>query len=207
MRPRGLAVLLGAALLGAAPAAAHEDHGTRHGHAASAAETVVPAEQAPLPFRARFALTDHRGRPVTEATFRGRYLLVYFGYAACEGICPAALARLAAAVDLLGEAGGRVQPLLVTVDPERDTPRALAEKLPRIHPRLLGLTGDRQALAAARRSFGLRARKVAETPGGDAVYAHGSYLYLVGPGGSVLTLLPPVLDAERMAAIIRGYLS
>lgn len=193
-------------MLTAAAAAAHEDH--RHADAGQAAAAPLPETAgAPLPFEARFDLVDHRGRDVTARDFRGDYLLVFFGYANCEGICPVALPRMAAALDRLGPEAGRVQPLFVTVDPARDTPAALARKLPAIHPRLLGLTGTDRALTAARRAFGLRAEPVAEMPDGSPIYGHGSYIYLVGPAGGVLTLLPPVLDAERMAAIVRGYLT
>lgn len=200
MQP-GVGAALAAAVgfvLAAAAATAHEDH--RH-------EAAAPAATAPLPYEARFELVDHRGRAVSARDFRGGYLLVFFGYANCEGICTMALPRLAAAVDSLGPVADRVQPLFITVDPARDTPAALAEKLPAIHPRLLGLTGTEAALTRARRAFGLRAKPVAAMPDGSPIYSHGSYIYLVGPDGGVLTLLPPVLDAGHMAAIVRGYLT
>lgn len=206
MRLRAALPLAAGLMLAATAAAAHEDH--RHGAAARAAAAPLPdSAGSPLPYEARFDLVDHRGRAVTARDFRGGYLLVFFGYANCEGICPVALPRMAAALDRLGPEAGRVQPLFVTVDPARDTPAALAEKLPAIHPRLRGLTGTAEALRGARRAFGLRAAPVAEMPDGSPIYSHGSYIYLVGPEGGVLTLLPPVLDAERMAAIVRGYLT
>lgn len=207
MRSRPSAAALALVLvLAVAPAAAHEDRAAApRASAAAALAATQPGDEA-LPLRAAFDLVDHTGRAVSETDFRGRTLLVFFGYASCRGICPLALERMGTVVDLLGAEGARVQPLVITVDPARDTPAALAAKLPRIHPRLLGLTGSRAALAAARRAFGVRAETAAATAEGEPIYAHGGYLYVVGPRGAVLTVLPPVLKAEAMAAIVRGYL-
>ncbi len=108
---------------------------------ASSARDDGPAAPFPLALGGPFDLVGHDGRRRTERDFRGRYLLVYFGYASCEGMCPLELARLADAIDLLGPAGARVQPLFVSVDPARDTPERLAAFVAKIHPRLIGLTG------------------------------------------------------------------
>ena len=189
------AAVLAAALL-VTPATAHDG---RHGPAATAG--------APLPFpveiEAEFALIDQDGHARDAASFRGRPLLLFFGYASCESICPVALDRMAEAVEL-GPAD--VVPVLVTVDPARDTPAVLREKLGAIHPRFVGLTGSEAALAAARAAFQVEVASVAEAPEGDPVLAHGSFLYLIGPEGRVLAALPPVLAAERLAALMRRHL-
>lgn len=194
------AAALAAALALALPAAAHDG---RHA-AAPAAERMAAS---PLPFpveiEADFALVDQEGRPRDAASFRGRPLLLFFGYASCESVCPVALDRMAEAVDL-GPRG--VVPVLVTVDPERDTPEQLRRVLPAIHPRFIGLTGNAAALAAARAPFQVALSRVAEAPDGGPVYAHGSFLYLIGPEGRVRAALPPVLSAERLAALMRRHL-
>ena len=145
------------------------------------------------------------GTPVTEATYAGRPMAIFFGYANCEAICSVALPAMAAALDLLGDEADGIAPVLITVDPERDTPEAMALRLPDYHPRLIGLTGSEEALARARGVFQVEATQVTETPEGDPIYAHGSFIYLVGPDGEVKTVMPPILSPERMAALMRKY--
>ena len=132
-------------------------------------------------------------------------MAIFFGYASCEAICSVALPRLGQALDLLGPKGTVLAPILITVDPARDTPEAMGPALARWHPRLIGLTGSEAALAEARAAFQVEASEVFQGPDGP-VYAHGSFIYLVGPDGRVLTLVPPVLGPERMAEVIAGYL-
>ena len=97
-------------------------------------------------------------------------------------------------------------PLLITVDPERDTVRNMGPALAKWHSRIFGLTGTEEALADARAAFQVERSKVLDDVDGNPVYAHGSFIYLVGRDGQVLTLLPPVLGPERMAEVIRSYL-
>ena len=202
-------ILLGTALLGAGAAAAHDQH--RHAAkaepvAVATADSTAPVTPFPFEIGGGFALTDHTGKAVTDRDYRGTYLLVFFGYASCESICPVGLKRMAVALDLLGDKAARIQPLLITVDPERDTPEVLAEHVPRIHPRMVGLTGTEQQLAAAAKAYRVESKTVGTSWKGDSVIAHGSYIYLMDPDGRFATLLPPVLDAEAMAKTIAKYL-
>lgn len=209
-----LAALCCAGALVWASAAAHD--GVVHKSAEEAAahlaatQSEAPPPTPGLPFPVeispRFALTDHTGRAVTEASFAGQPMAIFFGYANCEAICSVALPRLAAALDLMGPEGDAVAALVITVDPERDTVEEMGPALAKWHPRLLGLTGSQAALADARAAFQVEAKQVAEDPEGRAIYAHGSFIYLVGPEGQVLTLLPPILGPDRIAEIISGYL-
>jgi len=180
---------------------------------ALAAAPVPSGADAPgpaLPFlsaiEVAFDLTDHDGRRVTEADFRGRPVALFFGYANCESICSVALPRMGAALDLLGEEGARIAALMVTVDPEHDTPGAMKAGLARHHPRLVGLTGSEAALAAVRERFRVEVSKVAEDPTGAPIYAHGGFVYLIDAEGRVQTALPPILGPERMAELMRKYL-
>lgn len=152
-----------------------------------------------------FELVDHRGRRVSDRDFRGRLMLVYFGYARCEGICPVGLRRMTRAVEMLGPAGRAVQPLLITVDPS-ETPALLAERVAEIHPRLVGLTGSPAQLAAAATSYRVDIERVGEAPDGTTVFEHGSYIYLMDEAGELQSILPPVLPAAAMADILRRHL-
>ncbi len=220
--PRAPVAFLAAALFvwGAGAAAAHENHD--HGEAqavetpaangdAPPAETEAMEEADFEPFPAdiggAFALVDHTGKAVTDADFRGRYMLIFFGYARCDSICPVGLKRMTEAIDILGERADAVQPLLITVDPEHDTPEVLAQELPAVHPRLVGLTGTNEALAEARKSYKVNAKLVGQSWKGTPVISHGSYIYLMGRDGELLTVLPPVLSSQSMAEIIGRYLS
>lgn len=203
--------LLIAALLAAPAAAAHDDaaHPAPEAAQAPVAAPIAPVLDGgafPVQVRAEFDLIDQAGLRRTQADYADRAMLIFFGYANCPGICSAALPRLAAALDLLGENADRLAPLLITVDPDRDTPEALARQIPRIHPRLTGLTGSETALAAAREAFGVESTLQFVDPEYGAIYAHGSFIYLIGEDGRLLALLPPVLGPERMAEIISAHL-
>lgn len=193
----------------------HEQH-THDAEQLTAAGTSEAVEQeaenlAMEPFPAdiggHFALIDQAGRAVTDADFRGRFMLIFFGYVQCDSICPVGLKRMAEAIDLLGAPGERVQPILITVDPEDDTPEVLAAFVPSVHPRLIGLTGDADAVAAAMESYKVSAKPIGQSWKGTPVISHGSYIYLMGPDGELLTVLPPVFSAEAMAGIIGRYLN
>jgi protein SCO1/2 len=205
---RHVLLLIAAGLISAATGASAHD-GVTH---ANATETEAHASNTgpPLPFLTdvspEFDLIEHTGRAVTQADFAGRPMAIFFGYANCESICSVALPSLAAALDLLGTEADAIAPILITVDPARDTPEAMSTKLPQYHPRLIGLTGGEEALAEARAVFQIDARQVAATPEGAPIYAHGSFIYLVGRDGAVKSVLPPILSPERMAELMRKYL-
>ena len=202
-----LALALVAGLVPAAPAHDGATHPTTAEVAAHEGTSATgPALPFPIEIRPHFALIDPTGRAVTEADFAGRPMAIFFGYANCQAICSVALPSLAAALDLLGPEGAEIAPILITVDPARDTPAAMARRLAQYHPRLIGLTGSEAALAEARAVFQVEARQVAETPEGAPLYAHGSFIYLVGRDGVVKSLLPPILSPERIAELMRKYL-
>ena len=172
---------------------------------AVATPAALPSAPFPADIRPKFRLTDQTGREVTEADFAGRPMAIFFGYASCQAICSVALPQLGAALDLLGERAATLAPILITVDPARDTPESMRATLPKWHPRLIGLTGSEAALADARAAFQVEAKKVFDGPEGP-VYAHGSFIYLFDRNHRLSTLLPPILGPERMAEIIGEYL-
>lgn len=212
------AVLLAglAGTLACVSASAHD--GVVHGSAAEA-EAHLKATQStapplpdgpPVPFpidlEVAFDLIDQTGTRRTEADFAGQPMAIFFGYANCEAICSVALPRLASTLDLLGPQGEELQAILITVDPERDTPEAMAEALPDIHPRMIGLTGEDENLQAVRDVFQVEAKVMFEDPEGNPIYAHGSYIYVIDAEGELATVLPPILGPERMAEVITKYL-
>ena len=122
-------------------------------------------------------------------------------------ICDVALPRMAEAVNLLDAKEVTVTPVLITVDPERDTIETLRERASEIHPRLVGLTGSDQALKEAYTAFQIEKSLVYEHPDEGAIYAHGSFIYLLDPQGQFKTLFPPILGAERIAELTADYVS
>lgn len=154
-----------------------------------------------------FRLVDHNGRERTSRDPDGRYQMIFFGYANCKAICAVALPRMVDAVDRLERHGIAVTPVLITVDAARDTVEALGPAVAKIHPRLVGLTGEEARLQEAYDAFQVEKKIVFEHPEHGPVYAHGSYVFLVGPDGTFKTLIPPVVGAERMAEIVEGYVA
>lgn len=200
-----LAVL---AALGA-PAAAHDAarHTPPEPSAARDAAQTAPSAVTPLPFRlgGRFTLTDHTGTPRTEADPDGRFQMLFFGYANCQSICSVALPTMAETVALLAERGIDVTPVMITVDPARDTVAAMGPALARISPDLVGLTGDPAALDHVYDLYQVDSKVVFDDPQYGPVYAHGSHIYVLDPAGTVATLFPPILSPERAAGIVAKY--
>jgi cytochrome oxidase Cu insertion factor (SCO1/SenC/PrrC family) len=154
-----------------------------------------------------FALVDHAGKTRTDAEFRGKLMLVYFGYTTCPDICPTDLMQIGLAVDKLGEAAAQVQPLFVSVDPERDTKDVLAAYVGSFSPRIIGLTGTPEQIRAVADSY--KAYYARYTPPDGAVYLidHTGFIYLMGRSGEYLGFFPPGTSADRMVEIIRQNLA
>lgn len=135
-----------------------------------------------------FSLVDPLGRPVTDRDFRGRFMLIYFGYTTCPNHCPAMLAMTAAALERLGPRAGRVQPILITVDPERDTPQIMGRFTTRFSPHILGLTGSPEQIEAVEMAYGVETQFRQTGPQPDAYRIdHPSAFFLVGPDGRFIT--------------------
>lgn len=159
-------------------------------------------------FGGPFALMSHEGRLVSDADFRGRFLLVFFGYTHCPDLCPAGLATMTAALEMAGPEAAAIQPLFITVDPDRDTAQVLAAYVKSFHPSLLGLTGGEAEIASLAKAYKVHRRKVLTPPAADPadyVVDHGSLTYLMGPDGTFRTLVPHNTPAERLAALLQGY--
>lgn len=155
----------------------------------------------------RFTLTDHNGRRVTDKDFGGRYMLVLFGFTFCPDICPTALQVSAAALDKIGARADRVTPLFISVDPERDTPEQLKSYVASLHPRLVGLTGSREEVAAAAKTYRAYWRKVTDDKSAMGYTVdHSSIIYLMGPDGGFITHFTHATTVDAMAAGIVRHL-
>ena len=207
-RVLGIPVLAAAALLAAGGSWAH--NGVVHETKEEARKHRALDENTPGFPKIKggdFRLLDHNGATRTSKDPEGRFQLVFFGYATCKAICSVALPRMAEAVEYLENGGLVVTPVLITVDPERDTVKNLAISVPKIHPRMVGLTGSLEALEQAYKAFQVERKTVFEHPEYGAVYAHGSFVFLLAPDGSFKTLLPPILGAERIAELVQEYVN
>lgn len=155
----------------------------------------------------RFTLTDGAGHTVTDRDLRGRYLLVYFGYTFCPDVCPTTLTAVAGALDRLGKRAERLQPLFITVDPLRDTPKVVRDYAAAFSPRILGLTGTPEQIANVARAYRVyyARRRTGEGPD-DYTMDHSSILYLMGPQGQFIAPIPADEPAERMAADIARHM-
>lgn len=152
-----------------------------------------------------FNLVDQDGNAVTEADFRGKYMLVYFGYTYCPDVCPTSLNRNVQALDLLDPAqADKIQPILISVDPARDTPAHLKEYVGYFSPRLIGLTGNAEQVAAAAKAYGVYYAKVGN-PDDPEHYLmdHTSITYLMGPDGAFIRHFRHDAPPEEMAAQLR----
>lgn len=168
----------------------------------------VGSDQGQVAIGGPFSLIDHNGTPVTHADFRGRLMLVYFGYTYCPDVCPTALSGIAEALDILADGADEIVPVFVTVDPERDPSEALADYVGVFHPRMVGLGGSNDQVAAAARTFRVFFAKVLEEGGGpeDYLMDHSAYTYLMDREGKYLVHFPHGTDPTEMAQRIAEYL-
>jgi protein SCO1 len=154
-----------------------------------------------------FTLIDQNGVVRYDTDFRGKLLIVYFGYSFCPDACPTTLLAISKALDDLGPAADQVQPLFITVDPARDTPQELKLYGSNFSPRILMLTGSPQAADAAAKAYRVYYAKVPQEGGGknDYLMDHTSFVYVMGRDGRFLTDFPPGFTPEQLAASIRRF--
>ncbi|QIE56939.1 SCO family protein [Pikeienuella piscinae] len=159
----------------------------------------------PVDLGGAFTLTDQNGAKRTEADPEGRMQLFFFGYSHCQAICSTALPRMAEIAEIAGAAGLPVRPVLITVDPARDTPEGMTESLAEFGPGIVGLTGTEAELERVRALFQIEAKEVFVDPEYGPVFAHGSFIYLMDGAGALLTVIPPIISPARGAEIVARY--
>jgi cytochrome oxidase Cu insertion factor (SCO1/SenC/PrrC family) len=154
-----------------------------------------------------FTLVGTDGRRVTDADFRGKWMVIYFGYAYCPDVCPTELQTISSALDLLGPAAASIVPLFITTDPERDTPVALGQYVKLFDDRLIGLTGSTDEIAHAERSYRVYAARVAGRTPQTYVIDHSSLIYFVAPDGQFRVILPSGSNPDELANAIRSEIA
>jgi cytochrome oxidase Cu insertion factor (SCO1/SenC/PrrC family) len=155
-----------------------------------------------------FSLVDQTGRHVTEKDFLGKYMLVFFGFTYCPDVCPTELQVMSAALDELGAEGDHIQPVFVSIDPERDTPEVLKQYVGNFHPRLVGLTGSPGEIAAIARAYRVYYKKAASSAAsGDYQMDHSTTLYLMDPEGRFRKHFGYTTDARALAQGLREAMS
>lgn len=154
---------------------------------------------------AAFNLTDDEGRTVTQATYEGRWLLVFFGFTNCKVICPRNLAKLSVVLERIGAHADLIVPLYITVDPDRDTPERMKTWLGEHFPRFTGLTGDRAAIDAVRLGFRVFAQRRVLPDGEDGYdVPHTALTFLIDPHGRYRAHFSESLDEQVIADRILG---
>jgi protein SCO1/2 len=156
----------------------------------------------------RFTLTATDGTTVTDQTYRGKWLLVYFGYTFCPNTCPMTLNEIATALEKLGTDAAKMQPLFITVDPQRDTRKVLEQYTQSFDPRIVGLTGSPQQIDAVTQGYGAYAVRHKTGPGPeDYVLDHSTYLYVMDPGGKFIRAFDADTSGDRIADALRELLA
>ena len=163
-------------------------------------EDAAPAVGGP------FALIDQNGATRRDADFRGKIMLVYFGYTYCPDACPTTLQALSSTLDLLGTEATKIEPVFISVDPARDTPEQLKTYATNFHPDIVYLTGAQDALDKVERSYHVYVAKVKQAGTDDYLIDHSSVIYVMGRDGRYLGQIPAGLPPKAMVASLKGYL-
>ena len=154
-----------------------------------------------------FSLIGADGKTVTDQDFRGRYMLVFFGFTHCPDICPAELQVIAEALDKLGDKAAKVVPIFITVDPERDDPKTMGEYVKSFGPNFVGLTGSPDAIAAAAKAYRVAYTKAENTASPENYNVdHSALVYLMDTNGQYLAHFPYGTGAQEMAEKLDRFL-
>jgi protein SCO1/2 len=167
---------------------------------------IVPFAQAQAPASAGgpFSLIAGDGRTITEKSFPGRWLIVYFGYTFCPDVCPTTLGAIAEALEKLGPRAVEIQPLFITIDPRRDTPEAMQKYVAAFDKRLIGLTGTPAAIAAAAREYHVFYER--EESEGSYLMDHTSWIYVMNPSGEFAKAMPGASSGEAIAVALAALM-
>jgi protein SCO1/2 len=175
---------------------------------------AAPAAEPPLAgasIGGDFALTASDGRTVRWGDFKGKYRVVYFGYTFCPDICPTDMQRAAQGLKVLKasdpDKATKIQPIFITIDPERDNQKVVGEFAAAFSPDIIGLTGTPEQIAAAAKAFRVFYAKGEAVPGGGYLVDHSNIVYLFGPDGEPLATLPVDKGADAVAAELDRWVS
>jgi protein SCO1/2 len=153
-----------------------------------------------------FTLTDQNGQKRSDTEFRGKLMIVYFGYTFCPDVCPADLMAITQSLDALGAAAAEIQPIFITLDPERDN-ALLKDYVAAFHPSLIGLTGTPEEIRKVANSYKAFYAKVPGAQNGGYSIDHFGVIYLMGRDGEYLGFLPPQTEPAKLTEVLRKYLT
>lgn len=155
-----------------------------------------------------FRLVATNGEVVTDRTYRGKWVLIFFGYTFCPDVCPTALSNMTVAMEKLGSEAAELQPLFITVDPERDTRDVLTEYLKSFDPRIVGLTGTQAQIGGVVREYRVYvAQQRSKASDKEYLISHSGYIYLMDPDGKFVNVIRGGEDGESIAASLRREMS
>ena len=153
-----------------------------------------------------FQLTDHNGKPTSDRDFRGRYMLVFFGYTFCPDVCPTTLSTVTAAMEKLGPGyAKKVVPIFITVDPSRDTVAVMKDYVGAFSPDVVGLTGTAEEVAQVSKAFKVYAAKVKGDSPEHYTVDHSAILYLMGPDGKFVAHFTHGISPDELAAGLKKH--
>ena len=165
------------------------------------APETIQSEGTPL-VGGPFSLVDTNGKRVTDRDFRGKLMLVFFGYAHCPDVCPTELQTMSEIMDKLGPAADKVAPIFISVDPKRDTPDSLASYMKNFSARITALTGNDDEVASAAKAYRVYYRRAGEG-GGDYTVDHSAFVYIMDGDGKYITHFSFNTPPDTMLAVIR----
>ena len=193
-----------AALLAAALAAAQPVEPARREGAARLMDELMSGK---VPVGGDFTLTDARGRRVSLRDFRGKLVLLYFGFVTCPDICPTDLAEIGKALRALGPRSRDIQPIFITLDPPRDTQEILREYARAFHPRMIALTGSPDDIASVARAYKVFYEKVPVDGATEYTIDHSAFTYLIDREGRYVGIYPPGTHYDRLARMLRDEIA
>lgn len=170
-------------------------------------QTSQPIEMAGVDIGGPYELINQDGAVTTHEDFLGQYKLIYFGFTYCPAICPTELQKITKVLNELGPLGDNIQPLFISVDPERDTAELMREYVSLFHPRLVGLTGSREQIDNVMKAYRVYARRVDDPDLSDYTMDHSSFIYLMGPDDNLLTMYRIKDSVDFVVADIRSRLA
>lgn len=156
-----------------------------------------------------YKLVDHNGSEVTQAHYEEQYKLIYFGFSYCPAICPTELQKVSKTLKALGDEADNIQPIFITVDPERDTVETMKDYVSLFHPRLIGLTGSQEQINKVKKNYRVFAKKVQDPDSNDPedyTMDHSSYIYLMSPDDQLLSMYRIQDNVAYMTNDIRKHL-
>jgi cytochrome oxidase Cu insertion factor (SCO1/SenC/PrrC family) len=160
-----------------------------------------------VPIGGPFNLIDDKGHAVTDADYRGRCMLIFFGYSNCPDECPLTLQKMATVLAALGPLADRIVPLFITVDPAHDTPSKLTEYLGNFDTRITGLTGSSEQIAAAAAAYRIYYSPAEHEQSGADLVSHSTFIYLMNPAGKLDALFSQDAETDTLATALRARLS